>query len=378
MYDITLYPNTIAPWFSQVYAGLFNLQENGKARVSISTQFDDSRLIDGTSLAIKVYDRNRDREIRVLIDLNDNRNFAVPEALEHFDVIVKRGFHHTGIAKLDEKQRRKVIPYGVNFNCGSNSVPILQLFTYHHLMRLKFLGGSRTRKHKLSMQQQLRFLFFVWKNNLSLNEDDFIASPDYPSRHKIFFITRLFVSSKGLTDFSRQRIELVRALKKEFGANFYGGIVRTQGTERFCPKDLLIPKVSRRQFTRLLMSADIAINTLGVGQSNPWKLGEALAASRCIVSEPLFFDLPEPLEEGINVKSFASIEECLSTCGDLLRDSEQIRWIKQNNWNYYHENVSSEKLLEKLLGRCFLVSDANGPDAGAKETSRGDVSVVTA
>lgn len=359
MYEITLYPNTLAPWFSQVYAGLFDLQRSGKARVSISTRFDDDRLIDGTSLAVRVRDPDRGRTLGILIDLNDNRNFAVPQALDDYEIVIKRGFLESELGKLDECRRAKVIPYGINYNCGSHTVPILQLFTYHHLMRLRLRGGARSRKHKISVQHQLRFLFYTRKNNLSLHEQDFMAAPDAPTVNKIFFITRLFVSANGLTEFSRQRIELVRSLKKEFGRYFYGGIVRNRMTERFCPKDLLISKVSRRQFSRLLKGSDIAINTLGVGQSNPWKLGEALAASRCIVSEPLVFKLPQPLLENENIKSFDSIDSCLSACDELLSNPEQVRWMKENNSKYYQENVKAEKLMEQLLTRSFLMTDSS-------------------
>ncbi|MBK8161632.1 MAG: hypothetical protein IPK65_00320 [Gammaproteobacteria bacterium] len=345
---------------------MFDLQQRGKARISISTRFDDTRLVDGTSLALTVHDCARNNNIKILIDLNDNRNFAVSQALDDYDVIVKRGFLGSELEKLDKRHQGKVIPYGINYNCGSSSVPILQLFTYHHLMRLRLLGGARSRKHKISMQHQLRFLFYVRKNNLSLHESDFIARPDSPTSHGIFFITRLFISSKGLTDFSRQRIDLVKALKKEFGANFYGGIVRNQMTERFCPKDLLISKVSRRQFTHLLKSSDIAINTLGVGQSNPWKLGEALAAARCIVTEPLVFGIPQPLREDVNIKSFSSIDDCLTACEDLLSTPGKIRWMKESNWKYYQDNVRSETLIEKLLNRSFSVTDAVSPLIAAK------------
>lgn len=353
MYDITVYPNTISPWFSQVYAGLFDLQRSNKAKVSISTLFEDGRLIDGTSLAMDVHEPKTGNKIKILIDLNDNRNIAVPQVLETFDVIVKRGFYRPYIDNLDEHLQRKIIPYGVNYNCGSSSVPILQLFTYHHLMRLRLLGESHSKVHKLSIQHQLRFLFFTYKNNLSLHETDFIGNPDSPTKHKVFFITRLFISDKGLSEFSAQRIELVRALKKEFGSRFYGGIVRTQSTEKYCPRDLLLPKVSRRKFTSLLKESDIAINTLGVGQSNPWKLGESIAAARCIVSEPLLFDLPEPLQENVNLKTFNSIDECLSACNELMNSPEQIRWIKENNKKYYQENIRAEILLNGLLRRSW-------------------------
>jgi hypothetical protein len=355
MYEITIYPNTIAPWFSQVYAGLFDLQQSGKARVSISTQFDRSELMDAKSLALDVKELRSNKNISILIDLNDNRNFALPDAIDWFDVIVKRSYYQPEIDKLPERMRNKIIPYGINYNCGSASIPIVQLFTYHHLLRLRLLGGPKTNRYKpwFSMQHQLRFLFYLGRNNLSLHEPDFMATPDWPTKYSIFFITRLFKSGQGLTEFSWQRIELVKALKKEFGSRFHGGIVRTELAERHCPKELLFTKISRRQFTKTLKESDIAVCTLGVGQSNPWKLGEAMAAARCIVSEPLLFKLPTPLQEEINIKTFNTVDDCLAACEELVRNPRLIKQMKENNRDYYQQYIKAERLLERVLVDSF-------------------------
>jgi hypothetical protein len=352
MYEITIYPNTIAPWFSQVYAGLFDLQRDGRAKVKLSTQFFHPELIDSTSLALSVKDVDTGYQFSILIDLNDNCNFARPDAIDWFDVVVKRSFYPPLIEKLPESIRYKIIPYGINYNCGSSEVPILHLYTYHHLLRLRLLGANKT-KSKFCLQHQLRFLFFLGKNNLSLNEEDFIGSPSSPTNHKIFFITRLFIRNGELTDYSNKRIELVKALKKEFGKQFHGGIIKNQISERYCPKELLCTKITRREFTKTLKESDIAICTLGVGQSNPWKLGEAMAAARCIVSEPLLFRLPTPLKEDLNIKTFNTVHECLSSCESLIMDTKKIRYMKDNNWYYYQKYIKANNLLESIIVNSF-------------------------
>ena len=48
------------------------------------------------------------------------------------------------------------------------------------------------------LQHQVRFLSFLAQNNLSLNESDFVGSPDTPTRREIFFVTRMFGTNEYL------------------------------------------------------------------------------------------------------------------------------------------------------------------------------------
>jgi hypothetical protein len=357
MYEITIFPNTIAPWFTQVFAGIFELQKDGKAAVSIASQIEHTELIDSLALLLEVRESRSGRRRTILIDLNDNTRFSVPEAVSWYDRIVKRSFSSPYIGKLPVDIQGKVAPYGINFNCGSPSVPVLRLFSAHHLMRVQAVGKPKAGKQRLWWQHELRFLLYLLgRSNLSLYERDFEGSPNDSTKHGIFFLTRLFESNgsaDGLTTFSRERIELVKALKKGFGRRFHGGIVKNRISERYCDKELLFPKVSRRQFTRILREADIAVCTLGVGKSTPWKLGEAIAAARCIVSEPLFFELPAPLEESIHIRTYRTIEDCLKMCEELIRDRKTMRQMKEQAWCYYHLHVKADRLMERILREAF-------------------------
>ena len=354
MYKVTIFPNTIAPWFTQVFAGLFELSSQGAIEVNTSARFPYRDLVDATSLALEVTDKRSARTLRILVDLDDTKRFRFPHLLKHFDVIAKRSFHRPQIEQLPEHQRAKVIPYGVNFNCGSPTIPFGRLFTDHHLLRIR-LGSKSKQSQSFHLQHQLRFLLFLAKNNLSLNESDFVRLPDASTHHEVFFVTRMFGTSKGLTEFSEQRIKLVLALQRTFGERFHGGIVRTSLSERFCPREVLRPKMSRRDFAATLGASNIAISTLGVGRSNPWKLGEFIAASRCIVTEPLVFELPVRLEENTHVCSFNSIEECLETCDHLLTKTSHAEEMRHNIHAYFLNHVSASNLISDLLDRAFAL-----------------------
>lgn len=357
MYEITLYPNTLGPWFTQVYAGLFDLQRSNKARITISPRLPHSDLMDSAALLLEAKNTANGKKRMILIDLNDNTPFSVPQAVERYDLTAKRSFLGQRIAELSAGVRERVVPYGINFNCNSPSVPILHLFVVHHLMRLRLIGKPKTKKLALWWQHQLRFLFYLTRSNLSLYEKDFEGSPQEKTKYDVFFLTRLFEVKRGeLSDFSRDRIQLVQELKNEFGENFFGGIVIDEISKRHCPRGLLVPKVSRREFVETLKRSDIAICTLGVGKSNPWKLGEAIAAARCVVSEPLYFGLPVPLEEGRHIRTFVTIQDCLRTCQELVRKPDLIKQMKGQVWEYYQQNVKAERLIERVLFQAFSES----------------------
>lgn len=353
MYSIVIFPNTIAPWFSQVYAGLYELSDTGSVDVTISPRVVHRDLVDATSLALEVTDHDSARTLRILIDLDDTKRFAFPHLIDQFDVIAKRSFFRPEIEKLPRAQQRKIIPYGINFNCGSPSIPVGRLFLNHHLLRLRLGLLKSKQSQRFLFQHQLRFLFFLANNDLSLNEADFINSPDSPTRHDIFFVTRMFGTQQGLTEFSQRRIELMQALRKTFGPRFHGGIVRTRLSERFCPKELLRPKMSRRKFAETLGASNVVVSTLGVGGSNPWKLGEFIAAARCIVSEPLVFELPIPLEERKHICSFTSTDHCLETCDALLSNDSLVNDMKHHAESYFLNHVTASRLILSLLTRAF-------------------------
>ena len=65
----------------------------------------------------------------------------------------------------------------------------------------------------------------------------------------------------------------------------------------------------------------ISIYTRGVEHSLAFKLGETLAASQCLVSVPLRYELPQPLVEGENYLSFDTPDQAVDACQRLFRDS---------------------------------------------------------
>ena len=76
---------------------------------------------------------------------------------------------------------------------------------------------------------------------------------------------------------------------------------------------------------------------------------EYLAASRCIVTEPLKYQLPVSLIEGKNYLSFRTPEECVGACERLLSDPEFADQMRYENHKYYLNEVEPSVLVYRCL-----------------------------
>jgi spore maturation protein CgeB len=78
-------------------------------------------------------------------------------------------------------------------------------------------------------------------------------------------------------------------------------------------------------------------------------LPEYLASSRCIVTEPLKYQLPVLLEEGKNYLSFRTPEECVEACKKILSISQFATQMRYENYRYFLNEVEpSTRIFECL------------------------------
>jgi len=67
--------------------------------------------------------------------------------------------------------------------------------------------------------------------------------------------------------------------------------------------------------------------------------------SRCIISEPLAYELPEELVDGKNLLTFTNENECIAACQKLLDDQDLAAQMRNSNFDYYHRNVKPASLI---------------------------------
>lgn len=170
----------------------------------------------------------------------------------------------------------------------------------------------------------------------------------------ILFLTRVWdpkndPQGDSLFDFpsiNERRIELIEALRATFSDQFVGGIVATPYAQKkyagyIAPRQL----TNRKTYSSLVKSAAVCIATEGLARSNGWKLTEYVAASKAIVTEPLYYDVPGDFRDGVNYLSFRSSDQCVAAVGQYLADPRLIAETSQANWSYYNEWIRPDAMV---------------------------------
>lgn len=150
---------------------------------------------------------------------------------------------------------------------------------------------------------------------------------------------------------NEQRAQLIVALREHFGPRFAGGFTRSAFTERAYPHLLSNQPQSRREFVDLIRSSAIAVSSVGLHGSNPWKLPEYLATGVALVTEPLHFALPESLD-GV-AAFYESVDECVAACDALMSDDEALRAAQDAAADYWRQYARPDALLRRRLTEEF-------------------------
>jgi len=176
-------------------------------------------------------------------------------------------------------------------------------------------------------------------------------------RGDVVFQTRLWRPSQDHAmdrgGINQARVGVVRALRNAFGSGDQIGLIYSEFAASEAPDALLTKKVSRKEYARQLRTSLISVNTHGLDGSPGFKIGESLAAGAAIVSQPFQFELPEPLQPGVNFLSFESPEECVQQCKLLLDDQDLAERMRFENLRYYQRHVRPEAHARNLLDWTF-------------------------
>ncbi len=238
-------------------------------------------------------------------------------------------------------QRERILPFGLNFACG-------------------FTNRSKMTAHT-SLGRVLRVIshfraFGVRKPGSALNYKSFEVSSMKPARTGIVFLTRLWTSENvpaysiaDLEALNQSRIELIEFMKKVFGQRFTGGLQDDEVSRRHAASLVYSGSTNKVDYIRLMQSQLVGIASTGLHRSTGWKFAEYLAASRCIVSEPITHDTLGSLAEDTHYLSFSQPEECAQKCEALLTHPHRALSIRQANERYYHQYVRPDAAVRRCL-----------------------------
>lgn len=371
MYLVKVYPDSDSPYVSQIYAGLYELSAAGSIQLRLSKTFNHQFVKYEhylSSLHMEITDSESQQSCRVFFDLVDGaRTFSMAD-LDQTDIYFKRTYDEAFIDTFSKSLREKILPFGLHYSCRStHETPMRlmhRLFLYNSIHRTFFSNPMKAFRQVVGRPLQLLTVGFLLKKPIfsqPLLLSDFEVGPSEACETKIYFRTRVYDLDRAQSDYSFKewkkantvRVETIRALKSHFGKDFIGGLRDTDFSRKNFPDCIFPVNINMAKHIEYSRRFLINVNTDGLHGSVGWKLPECLAASRCIVSEPIRVKLPTPLMEGRHYLAFTNPEECVSACERLMNDTQISTSMRRNNYTYYHDHVKPSKLVHKCLQTAF-------------------------
>jgi hypothetical protein len=326
---------------SQLYAGFEILHHKGIADVTIKTVSGGAN-----KPLLKVRVNNR---YDVVYDVLDGLNWTdgdVSENLNYFrsrtkaDFYFKRSFNE--LIREYAPDQCQVFPLGLNY-------PISPRRLFKRNLRESF---------KNTLRNNPVFSKVLKLNRSNIHSQEFEYYPVPNKINRILFLTRLWDPSEVKQEhlkaereaINNYRIDCIRLCQKEFGKYFTGGIQADHFSMKKC-RDIVIPfALSKRDFyLKTVKDSNICIATTGLHNSTGFKMGEYVAASRAIVTEPLHFLLPGKFINGQHYFSFQQTDELLGHVHRLYNDHSLLQEMMHNNFNYYNGFLRPDMLILNSL-----------------------------
>lgn len=293
-------------------------------------------------------------EIRICYDTHD-WNLIDEKILSECDFYFKRSFDEIYLEQIGEKH--KVFPLGLNYQVTSDKVD------FFRAKRAAFYSGKDKIKLLLKALRLDNFL----PNSETERIDRMESAPDFSLEPQVLFMARAW-NPKTILDPAQKelvahinefRAESIRALRKNFGKRFFGGLMRdSYSEEKF--KDVLLPDnnlSNKRNYLAKLKKFPICVATTGLNHSTGWKLAEYVAFSKAIVSEPLKFKTTGDFTTEKNYLEFHDSEELIGAVARLI-DGKNLRGeMMKNNREYYEKFVCPDAL---VLNTLRTVADQRG------------------
>lgn len=292
----------------------------------------------------------------IAFDMGDRWVLSHPENINYLskiDIYYARDYseHESIVTPIVFRDNPKVKPYGFNYYSSYYGNPVVKpngkaaLLKYH----LQYLTGySRCFEppfYEVFPDNKLNDIKILFMARL-WDPSGIRIDSALPEDIKCY---RQYMKDEW-SSINQTRIAVMRMLKKEFGPAFFGGVIEDALSEKECP-DLLLSreKVRKKAYLHRMKQSDICIGTMGLHKSIGWKMGEYVAASRAIVSEPLEYVLPGDFADGKNYLSFTTPEMCCEQVASLYSNPDRLFQMKMENHKYYKEFLEPRKQLLNAL-----------------------------
>ena len=320
---------------AQIITGFLMLKEQGWDVELVNNFRDESALFYGLPAVTAEY-RGKKLFYDVWDGYQDPEDMAL--GLEYCDFYFKRSFSAEKNQQLFPGDCRRMYPLGFNYYVTHPKNPADEPLWKALLRPLQGKTPAR---------------YFV--------PEVFEGSGDTPAGNppKILFLARLWGREAELEGdpaneerekISRDRIEIIRTLRKEYGDAFIGGLNDCPLSRQLAP-DLIVPRelTERRHYLQAVHSSDICIGTTGLHGSIGWKAGEYVAAAKAIVHEEMCYSVTGDFREGVHYLSFRTARECVEAVAQLVENPQRLQTMKQANAAYYRQYLRPDMLVKNTL-----------------------------
>lgn len=339
---VSLFPRSIHRQHRFLYAGLAELQAANRLVVDIMTDPTEVTRMSSTLHAVVGH---RTERIHLALDCFDGPEID-EAALGKADVYFKRSYKaslHEGLG---------VRPLGLVFPATTPGSEALER---------RISGEDRPLARIASAFRRL-----VWSDTGATRLREIERRADATSSG-ILFSARCWdpqeVAADDAREISEERAAIVKALRAAFPNNAVAGLEPTPYARRRWPELCLHSSAVRKAaYLSAMHSASICIATRGLRASNGWKLGEYVAAAKCIVAEPPEYVIPG-IEEHTHYEAFRSVPELLDVVGALLASSNERTRLSSAVEQFWRAHARPEMLMARVVGEALASRKLDAPPA---------------
>ncbi len=333
MLECTLELSEVPLHLYQIIAGFYRLEKSGQIKLRIRRlSTDDPKRLPYNMLRVNAGGQS------LIYDMNDGYDNLLADGqsyealydglLDSCDIMFKRSFNASMNARL--KTPEKIKRTAPNFFVTVKGSPA------------HFPVPCDPRREKL--KKLVRLLPFSEYYNGWCYEEAFRCEPTENTEPHALFMARLWdpagefpgqlteEKSEERRQINESRADCIRLCRREFGSRFFGGITPSPFAQREYP-DLILEDGNigkKNEYLKYMKTFDIHIATEGLHRSTGWKFAEYLAASRAVVSEPLYYESTGGLAEGINYLSFNGADECVEKISTLFDSTRRLKMMNAN------------------------------------------------
>jgi hypothetical protein len=348
---------------SYFLTGLVQLAKEGSITLRVMSGHDLRRCLTMQNsgyrlLTLKCTETESNNSRLICFDPKDQSDAWQTKALEECDIYYKRSTYRPDTERLTKSQQFKVRPINPMFAtwCSGAGIWNMRLYAAFVMRAVRQIIARQSPRETVNFMLG-NFRVFAFLSTLDHYED----TPAGNKRKQVLFQTRLWDPSEEEGDWvekcNRERVEMVRVLKRRLGTSFIGGLMRTTYTEKNYPELLsnltLTATAKRPEFIRLCRQFLVRVNIKALFDAVPYSLGETLAANNCLVSENIRNSFATPLDEGKHYIGFTTPEECADRCQELLDSNDKAIRLREAAHDYYRKAVCPKEAMRAFLAQAM-------------------------